>query len=631
MRKMTSRSSSSSPRRTIGPIADLERHLPEDWWKSLFNSLYLRTDGDVVENDENTKTEVDLLVRACRLEAGDRILDLCCGQGRHSLELARRAFRNVVGIDRSRYLIRLARSRARKEGLSVRFQEGEARRPRAQAGSFDCVAVLGNSFGYFDAPDDDLIVLHAILRALRPGGVLLLDVADGAWLRENFEDRSWEWIDQDHFVCRERSLSRDERRLISREVIVNAERGVLADQFYAERLFSPDQLRALCESCGFESIAIHDPLQARSRRGGDLGMMAHRTVLTGRAPRKARVRRRRVALCDVTVLLGDPELPDAVKREGRFNPEDLETVDRLKSALEELEEYRFAYLDRHDALIRILTDKPPELAFNLCDEGFENDAFKELHVPGLLEMLGVPYTGAGPGCLALCFNKAFVRAIAVSLDIPVPAEICLDPGDRTARIPTILPALVKPALGDSSIGITKDAVVQSAEELVDYVRRLGHSMPGRPVLVQEFLEGSEYTVALIGNPARGYTILPPLEVDYSALDPGLPRILGYESKWIPESPYWDQIQYRCAELSDEDYRRITEASVALFERLECRDYARFDFRTDSRGEIKLLEVNPNPGWCWDGKLNLMAGFQGLRYSQLLGLILQTARERIEDS
>jgi D-alanine-D-alanine ligase len=66
----------------------------------------------------------------------------------------------------------------------------------------------------------------------------------------------------------------------------------------------------------------------------------------------------------------------------------------------------------------------------------------------------------------------------------------------------------------------------------------------------------------------------------------------------------------------------------LFERLGCRDYARFDFRADAKGEIKLLEVNPNPGWCWDGKLNIMAGFQGMRYSELLAQILQAAVERL---
>ena len=71
-----------------------------------------------------------------------------------------------------------------------------------------------------------------------------------------------------------------------------------------------------------------------------------------------------------------------------------------------------------------------------------------------------------------------------------------------------------------------------------------------------------------------------------------------------------------------------EGSSRLFERLGCRDYARFDFRADAKGEIKLLEVNPNPGWCWDGKLNLMASFQGMRYSELLGQILGAAEERL---
>jgi D-alanine-D-alanine ligase len=72
---------------------------------------------------------------------------------------------------------------------------------------------------------------------------------------------------------------------------------------------------------------------------------------------------------------------------------------------------------------------------------------------------------------------------------------------------------------------------------------------------------------------------------------------------------------------------LTHFSSRLFERLECRDYARFDFRADSEGTIKLLEVNPNPGWCWDGKLNLMAGFAGIEYGQLLEMILTAARER----
>ena len=83
--------------RTLGPVSDLERHLPSDWWRTLFNSLYLETDGDVIENDRNTSEEVDLLVRTVGLERNDRILDLCCGQGRHSLELARRGCGRKAG------------------------------------------------------------------------------------------------------------------------------------------------------------------------------------------------------------------------------------------------------------------------------------------------------------------------------------------------------------------------------------------------------------------------------------------------------------------------------------------------------------------------------------------------------
>src|SRR5207344_493292 len=108
----------------------------------------------------------------------------------------------------------------------------------------------------------------------------------------------------------------------------------------------------------------------------------------------------------------------------------------------------------------------------------------------------------------------------------------------------------------------------------------------------------------------------------------LPRLLPYESKWVPDSPYWSQVGYREARLDEETRRKMIDYSNILFERLGCRDYARFDFRADAKGEIKLLEVNPNPGWCWDGKMNIMAGFQGMRYSELLGQILLAAVERL---
>jgi D-alanine-D-alanine ligase len=615
--------------KTVGPIPDLERHLPSDWWRTLFNSIYLKTDGDVVENDRNTVRDVDLLIRAAGLEPNDRILDLCCGQGRHCLELARRGFKQITGFDRSRYLIRLARKRSKTEGLSVSLHEGDARRFRFPEESFHCVALMGNSFGYFDREEDDLAVLLGAQRVLRAGGILAMDLADGEWLRTNFEKRSWEWIDQNHFVCRERSLASDGVRLVSREVVVHAEKGVIADQFYAERLYTRDEITQMLERVGFLAVRMHEGLVTDSDRKQDLGMLAHRMFLTAEAPRKTVVPRKKGPIFPkVTVVLGDPRLPDSVKRNGKFNEEDIETIRRLKEALAELPGYQYRFLDNHASLVTEFRADPPQMVLNLCDEGFNNDPFLELHLPAVLEMLRIPYTGAGPTCLGLCYNKSLVRAIAAGLDVPVPLETYYDPDDQSATLPSAFPALVKPNYGDSSIGIRQNAVVRSPEELWGYLEELRVELPGRSVLIQEFLTGTEYSVGIIGNPGLTFRNLPPLEVDFSGLDPGLPPILGYESKWIPDSPYWTQIKYHEARIDEDVRRRLVDYSNKLFERLDCRDYARFDFRTDADGEIKLLEVNPNPGWCWDGKLNFMATYAGLRYAELLELILEAAQERI---
>jgi D-alanine-D-alanine ligase len=358
-------------------------------------------------------------------------------------------------------------------------------------------------------------------------------------------------------------------------------------------------------------------------------MVAHRLFVTCEAPRRTRRLPRRAALLpDVTVILGDPRLPDPVKRNGRYNEEDLETVERLKSALHELPDYRFRFLDNHASLLAELRANRPHFALNFCDEGFNNDAFMEMHVPALLEMLDVPYSGAGPACLGVCYNKSLGRGIAQAIDVPVPAETYFNSDDLAATIPSVFPALIKPNYGDASIGITTDAVVHTWEAAITCLGRLREQMPGCPILIQEFLPGPEYSIGIIGNPGQSYRVLPPLEVDYSGLDPALPRLLSYEAKWVPSSPYWTQIGYREARLDEETRRRIVDYSNILFERLGCRDYARFDFRADAEGEIRLLEVNPNPGWCWDGKLNLMAEMAGLRYSDLLKLIIEAAQERV---
>lgn len=615
--------------RTLGPLSDLERHLPDEWWRTLFNAVYLSTDGDVVENTENTKYEIDMVTRVLDIKPDDKILDLCCGQGRHSLELAMRGFNYLTGIDRSNYLIRLARRRAKASFLKINFKEGDARRFALPESSHDCVIMMGNSFGYFDREEDDIAILTSIKKVLKSNGKIALDLTDGDWMRENFEPRSWEWIDNNQFVCRERSLSEDGDRLISREVVVHAERGVIADQFYAERLYSKDRICKLLEKVGFHDIKVHDELLAVSTRDEDLGMMARRNFISALAPIKIQKDAAKKELKHITVLLGDPNLPDTVKLEGKFNAEDINTVNKLKEALAELEGYKFNYIDSHAKMQQALSKTKTDFVLNLCDEGFHNIATMEMHVPAYLEMMGISYSGASPQSLAICYNKAIVRAVATSCDIPVPLETYFAPDDQIVTIPSILPALIKPCEGDSSIGITTKSVVNSAEQAIEYIASLREQLPGTSILVQEYLTGREFSVGVIGNPGFDLKALPILEVDFSKLDKGLPKILGYESKWDPSSPYWTDIAYKKANLSDEEHRSLVNWSNILFERLGCRDYARFDFREDAEGTFKLLEVNPNPGWCWDGKLNLMANFAGFTYADLLRKIIEATEQRLK--
>jgi len=139
---------------------------------------------------------------------------------------------------------------------------------------------------------------------------------------------------------------------------------------------------------------------------------------------------------------------------------------------------------------------------NLCDEGFNNDPRKELHVPALLEMLGIPYTGAGPQSLAFCYDKSLVRGVAKEMGIPVPDACFITPGDRTYDARIKLPALVKPNTGDSSYGITQKSVAYTLEDLADIIDSLWKTIGyDRSLLVEEFLTGKDISVGIIGNPS----------------------------------------------------------------------------------------------------------------------------------
>jgi len=330
---------------------------------------------------------------------------------------------------------------------------------------------------------------------------------------------------------------------------------------------------------------------------------------------------------EICVLTGDPRLPDATKRGHRYNEEDFATHRGMREAFEGLSGFRFDFVDDHASLFERLSSDPPDLVLNFCDTGFRNQATQELHVPALLEMLGVAYSGAPPAAMAICYDKQIVRLVAEALGIPVPREIFLPAGQDLDEAEIELPALIKPNQADGSVGITKDSVVRTRAEAQTYLDWLHRELPGRAILVQEYLPGPEYGVGLIGNPEHELVALPALEVDFSHLPFGLDPILSFESKALPDSPYWTDIKFKRAEADPAMLDEMADHARRLFARLGCRDYARFDFRCAADGRPRLMEVNPNPAWAYDGKLAFMAGFAGIAYPAMLEMILDAALRR----
>lgn len=330
----------------------------------------------------------------------------------------------------------------------------------------------------------------------------------------------------------------------------------------------------------------------------------------------------------IAVITGDHTLPDPTKRGGRYHQEDARTHQAMVAAFEGLEGYDFVFWSEHERLFELLRDTPPDLVVNFCDTGFGNVPTRELNLPAYLELLGIPYTGAPPAAMVICYDKAIVRLVAQAHGVPVPREAYIAADMPLDALPDIYPALIKPNTADGSVGITKDAVVHTPRAARRYLEWLRATLPGRDALMQEYLPGAEYGFGLIGNPETELRVLPALEVDYSRLPAGLSPILSFESKAIPDSPYWTEITFKRAVLGAEAEARMASWTRLLFKRLGLCDYGRFDFRVAADGEAKLMEVNPNPAWANDAKLAFMAGFAGIEYRDMLRLVLEAAIARL---
>ncbi|MDY7036540.1 MAG: class I SAM-dependent methyltransferase [Thermodesulfobacteriota bacterium] len=247
-----------------------------DWWKVIFDKTYLITDARTVCDDALTCREVDFLWRVLDLDKSWPILDLCGGQGRHSLELSRRGFKDVTVLDYSKILIELGREMAQKEGLNTLFVRKDARDTGLPDERFKIIIIMASSFGYFNDESEDEQMVEEVFRLLMPGGSFFMDLPDREYVLKNITSQSWHEANDEILVCRQRSVTKD--IVYTREIAVSKKKGLIRDENYSTRLYSPEKITSLLTSAGFHSVNVQKDFVSHERRD-DYGAMTNRMVV----------------------------------------------------------------------------------------------------------------------------------------------------------------------------------------------------------------------------------------------------------------------------------------------------------------------------------------------------------------
>lgn len=268
--------------------------------------------------------------------------------------------------------------------------------------------------------------------------------------------------------------------------------------------------------------------------------------------------------------------------------------------------------------------KKPDAIFNLI-EFFHDAPGMESSVAALYELFRIPYTGAGPFALTLCRRKALTKQILLSNGVPTPRYRLLSRPAVPRRHGLHYPLIVKPAREDASAGVSKESVVRDYASLMEQVDRVFREFTP-PILVEEYIEGRELHVAILGNDPP--QVLPMIEFDFSDLPPDYPRIISFDAKWNPLKEEYHRVHSVCpAKLSRRLQRKVEGIAVRAFQLTGSRDYARLDLRLDARNHAYVLEVNPNPDLTEGVSFMESAEKAGMSFSQTLGKIVEFALSR----
>ncbi len=271
-----------------------------------------------------------------------------------------------------------------------------------------------------------------------------------------------------------------------------------------------------------------------------------------------------------------------------------------------------------------LAHSETDLIFNLV-ESFGGDDTHDSYVAGLLELLNRPFTGAGSHGLYLAQEKALAKKIFAFHGIHTPYFATVYRGRTEHSHDIKFPVIVKPAREDGSIGIHFGAVCTSIKELMERIDYI-HAEFDSPALIEEYIEGRELYVSVVGNEKP--KALPVVELDLSKLPQGTPRIAGTEVKWEEGTEAYEKTKPLLpADLDEELVTKLGETAVQAFQVLHLRDYGRIDFRLASDGTLHVLEVNPNPYLLPSAEFALAAKKSGRSYPELIGEIVDLALAR----
>ena len=224
-----------------------------------------------------TRRETELLENILKLNKNDRILDLCGGHGRHSLELVKRGYSDLTVLDFSDYLIRLGKKMAKEARCKVKFVRRDARFSGLKSDDYSAIFIMANSFGYFPDEKENSRILKEVHRLLKKGGRLLLDIVDPSHVKNNLKSISWHEANSDVLVCRQRQLEGDIVK--AREIVLSKKRGLLRDGFYCERIYNKDTIARLLKTAGFSAVSVKKGVSLH-RQKRDYGFLTSRMFVT---------------------------------------------------------------------------------------------------------------------------------------------------------------------------------------------------------------------------------------------------------------------------------------------------------------------------------------------------------------